>query len=112
MRGLSPAAAAAQEAYDEAGLEGMIEGVEPLGYYHYDKQFSGGATRIEVGVFLMRISRQLATWPEQAERETRWCSPEEAALMVAEPELAAILRDLRDGPATRLSASQALGAVS
>ena len=31
-------------------------------------------------VFLMRVSRQPATWPEQAGRGTRWCDLGEAAL--------------------------------
>ena len=99
MRKLSPAAAATQEAYEEAGLEGTIEGEMPIGRYHYDKQVGSSATRVMVEVFLMRVSRQLATWPEQAERETRWCDPDEAASLVAEPELAALLRGLRDDPA-------------
>ena len=112
MRRLSPTAAAVQEAYEEAGLEGTIEGEGPIGLYHYDKQLGCDVVRIEVGVFLMRVSQQLATWPEQAERETRWCDPDEAALMVAEPELAALLRGLRDGPATPSLAARASGAVS
>jgi len=49
-----------------------------------------------VKVFLLRVERQLEIWPERAERETRWCSPEEAAELVAEPKLAAILRNLRE----------------
>ena len=99
MRKLSPAAAATQEAYEEAGLEGTIEGEMPIGRYRYDKQVGSSETRVMVEVFLMRVSRQLATWPEQAERETRWCDPDEAASLVAEPELAALLRGLRDDPA-------------
>ena len=112
MRRLSPAVAAAREAYEEAGLEGSIEGEGSIGHYHYDKQLGDGVARVEIGVFLMRISRQLATWPEQAECETRWCDPDEATLMVAEPELAVFLRGVRDGPAMLSSASQASGAVS
>ncbi len=96
MRRRSPAAAAAQEAYEEAGLQGTIKADRPIGHYHYDKQLGSSSARIRVGVFLMRVSRQLATWPEQTERETRWCDPEEAALLVAEQELAALLRGLRD----------------
>jgi 8-oxo-dGTP pyrophosphatase MutT (NUDIX family) len=34
---LSPGATAAREAYEEAGLEGSIEGATPIGHYHYDK---------------------------------------------------------------------------
>lgn len=112
MRRLSPAAAAAREAYEEAGLESTIEGDGPIGRYHYNKQLDGGVARVEVSVFLMRVSRQLATWPEQAERETRWYDPDEAALMVAEPELAALLRGLRDAAAMPSSASRTSSSMS
>ena len=96
MNGMSPAAAAAREAYEEAGLEGTIEDAVPIGHYHYEKGLPGGrSVRLQVAVFLLIVSRQLPIWPEQAERETRWCDPEEAAELVAEPELAAILRALR-----------------
>jgi 8-oxo-dGTP pyrophosphatase MutT (NUDIX family) len=96
MRKLSPGAAAAREAFEEAGLEGSIESEEPLGYYHYDKTLDDGSSaRVKVLIFLMRVARQRDTWPEQIERETRWCDPEEAAELVEEPELAAVLFDLR-----------------
>ena len=96
MRKLFPGAAAAREAYEEAGLEGTIEGASPIGHYHYDKQLGSDVARVKVSVFLMRVLRQLAEWPEQAECETRWFDPMETALMVAEPELAVLLRGLRD----------------
>jgi len=93
---LSPAATAMREAYEEAGLEGTIESTTPIGHYRYDKGFAGGrSVKVRVDVFLMRVSRQLESWPEQSERETRWYGPEQAAELVAEPELAAILRGLR-----------------
>lgn len=100
MRRFTPEAVAAQEAYEEAGLQGTIEDSGPIGRYHYDKHLASRVARIRVDVFLMRVSQQLATWPEQAERETRWCDPEEAALLVVEQDLAALLRGLRDGAAS------------
>jgi TnpA family transposase len=48
-----------------------------------------------VGVFLLRVLRQLETWPEQAERETQWFDPEQAADLVSETGLADILRTIR-----------------
>ena len=94
---LAPAAAAAREAYEEAGLEGEIVDGPPIGRYSYTKQLTGRrCRRLNVDVFLMRVSRQLASWPEQAERETAWFSLDEAASEVAEPELAAIFVSLRD----------------
>jgi 8-oxo-dGTP pyrophosphatase MutT (NUDIX family) len=96
MRKLSPWAAAAREAYEEAGLEGTIENEKPIGHYHYDKGGDDGSkTRVRVEVFLLRVSRQLEAWPEQAERKTCWFGLEEAADCVDEPELAAIMRTLR-----------------
>ena len=98
MAKLSPAAAAAREAYEEAGLEGTIEDAAPIGHYRYEKGLGGGRfAEVQVEVFLLIVSHQLPTWPEQAERETHWCAPEEAAGLVAEPELAAILRALAPG---------------
>ncbi len=95
MRRRAPCDAAAREAYEEAGVEGAVAS-EPVGRYRYAKQRDDGRlTRVEVEVFLLRVARQLASWPEQAERETLWCDPERAAALVAEPELAAILRGLR-----------------
>ncbi len=95
MRKLSPWAAAAREAYEEAGLEGTIERETPVGSYSYDKGgVDGSKIRVQVEVFLLRVARQLQAWPEQAERETHWYDPEEAADLVEEPELAVILREL------------------
>jgi len=93
IRRLSPGAVAAQEAYEEAGLEGTIEPETPIGHYRYEKRLDGGSTvRVQVNVFVLRVVRQMEAWPEQAERETRWFAPEQAADLVAEPGLATILR--------------------
>ena len=95
MRRRTPSEAAAVEAYEEAGVEGSIETGQPIGSYQYRKRLDNGAVaRIEVSIFLFRVVRQLSSWPEQAERQTRWFSPAEAAERVAEPELAAILRGI------------------
>lgn len=95
IRKLSPAAVATREAFEEAGLEGAIVGDAPVGCYRYDKLLdSGRVTRVRVDVFLLRVELQRETWPERAERETLWCDPEAAAAMVAEPDLAVILRGM------------------
>jgi 8-oxo-dGTP pyrophosphatase MutT (NUDIX family) len=91
---LAPAAAAAREAFEEAGIEGVIRPATPIGHYPYTKALEDGARIVEVAVYLLWVERQRKIWPERAERETRWFSREEAAQRVAEPELAAILRAL------------------
>ena len=95
-RRLTPRAAAAREAYEEAGIEGSIRPPDPVGRYHYAKRLEAGEIRIKVKVFLLHVERQLDTWPEQDQRRTRWLSPEQAAELVDEPELAAILRAARN----------------
>ena len=93
MRKLTLGQAAEREAFEEAGLVGWIYGEDPVGRYQYEKQFDGGDTRIVgVDVFLFVVSAQRDTWPEQAERDTAWFDLEKAARLVAEPELAEVIR--------------------
>jgi 8-oxo-dGTP pyrophosphatase MutT (NUDIX family) len=96
MRKVAPGTAAAREAYEEAGIEGLIRPRAPVGNYRYAKSLETGNLPVKVEVFLLWVERQLDTWPEQAERETRWFSPEEAAEQVAEPELAPLLLSTRE----------------
>jgi 8-oxo-dGTP pyrophosphatase MutT (NUDIX family) len=93
IRNLTAAATAAREAYEEAGLVGMVVGDEPLGLYRYEKQRnSQRPTIFEVTVFLFAVERQLRKWPERSQRETRWCAPDEASRLVGPAGLADILR--------------------
>ena len=83
--GLTPAASAAKEALEEAGVEGEVS-AEPVGRYEYEKW--GGTCRVEV--FTLAVETVLGRWPEEF-RERRWLSPEEAARRVEEPELRRLL---------------------
>jgi 8-oxo-dGTP pyrophosphatase MutT (NUDIX family) len=95
-QGLRPAESAAREAYEEGGLIGQI-GERSIGAYHYDKQLSdGSAVSCVVEVFALKVQRQKRSWPERAERRTRWFPLPEAAEAVREPELRAIIRNLAD----------------
>ena len=89
-----PHRSAAREAFEEAGLLGETE-PEPLGSYAYPKRRAdGSAVTTEVLVFRFRVARQLRDWPERLERERRLFTPAAAAALVAEPDLAALLRSL------------------
>jgi 8-oxo-dGTP pyrophosphatase MutT (NUDIX family) len=91
---LGPHELAAKEAFEEAGLEGEI-GREPIGSYRYAKRrWNGRTVQCEVDVFPLAVERQLEDWPERAERETEWFTPAEAALLVDESGLVALLLDL------------------
>lgn len=93
MRGLTPGQAAAQEAYEEAGVFGEA-GAAPIGTYVYDKRLrDGGARRVVVEVFAMEVFVEQLSFPEQGQRDKAWISPAEAARRVDEPELAALISE-------------------
>lgn len=79
--------AAAQEAYEEAGLDGLIV-EQAIGDYEYLKRLKSGAARlVKVDVYPMKITGEHATWPEKGQRTLQWMAPVEAALAVQEPQL-------------------------
>jgi 8-oxo-dGTP pyrophosphatase MutT (NUDIX family) len=94
MKGKKPAQAAAQEAYEEAGLIGTIAGKRPIGTYHYSKRTDQGHVLCEVRVYLMRVEKQLDDWPEKQQRLTAWFDASKAAELVDEGALALIIAGL------------------
>jgi two-component system phosphate regulon sensor histidine kinase PhoR len=113
IAGRTPADSAAQEALEEAGIVGTVER-EPIGRYSYMKRRRfGEAVPAEVHLFRMTVEEERERWPEMAERERRWFSPQEAAAAVAEPELADVIRSLdpRPAPGTRALARNVLEAL-
>lgn len=92
---LSPAQAAAREAYEEAGVVGQIVGDLPIGSYRYLKRLTPKlAVPCEVEVFLLEVETQLDDWPEKRQRHARWFTPDEAATRVDEAELSSLIRGL------------------
>jgi hypothetical protein len=45
-------------------------------------------------VYLLEVKRQLETWPEKSQRDVRWFSLEDAADLVEEPGLTAVIASL------------------
>jgi 8-oxo-dGTP pyrophosphatase MutT (NUDIX family) len=91
MKGRKPHAAAGREALEEAGVEGRVA-KKPIGAYAYAKRLPDGRLLdCVVEVFAMAVDRQRKRWPERGQRTARWFSPAEAAEVVDEPELAALL---------------------
>ncbi len=92
IKGLSPGKSAAREAYEEAGVEGVVAD-RSIGSFQYRKRLRDGTTvTCDVDVFPLEVTGQRESWPEQGQREMRWCGVNEAAGMVQEPELARMLR--------------------
>jgi 8-oxo-dGTP pyrophosphatase MutT (NUDIX family) len=91
MPGLAPEAAAAQEAWEEAGVQGTMNPL-CIGRYGYQKCLSAEASvPCAVAVFGLRVEGLAKTFPEMKERRRKWFPLAEAAALVAEPELAMII---------------------
>lgn len=89
---LTPAASAAREAWEEAGVEGSIAD-DPVGMFAYDKVLGPSqAVPCLVSVFPLRVTRLRNRFPEVLQRQRKWFSPERAAQKVIEPELCELLR--------------------
>lgn len=98
MAGKTLPAAAATEAWEEAGVEGHVHEPE-IGRYRYDKeQDRGYSVPVEVRVFLIEAGRLRADFPEAEQRKRRWFTPQDAAGHVAEPGLREILLALPPVP--------------
>ena len=95
MVGKTDPQAAAQEAYEEAGIQG--ETLEaPVGHFRYAKRLKSGATQAcVVAVYPLEVLIQLGAWPEDQQRQRRWMPQAEAADAVHEADLAQLIRDFR-----------------
>lgn len=94
MRFRSLAEAAAQEAYEEAGVRGRVA-PEPLGRVAAPKSYRlAGTVDWLLVVHAMEVTRELPSWPEQHQRRRVWLSIEDAARRVRPKTLAPLIRAL------------------
>ncbi|MCU0899039.1 MAG: NUDIX hydrolase [Cypionkella sp.] len=94
MTGKSASEAAAQEAWEEAGVHGTPT-AEPLGFYGYDKlRPAGDALPCLVSVYPLRVTGLADRFPERKQRRRKWFDAAKAARKVAEPELRQMLDHL------------------
>lgn len=86
IEGRTAAESAAQEAYEEAGVEGVIA-EEPIGTYRTIKK--GGLARhvVEVDLYPLLVTRQLDSWPEMDRRHRHWVAIREARRLLNDPML-------------------------
>ncbi len=93
MEDRSAAEAAAQEAWEEAGIRGVVT-AEAMGQYTYAKtRPDADPLTCMVHVFEIKVGSLAKTYPEHRQRKRKWFSPEKAARKVAEPELQELLRN-------------------
>jgi len=79
--------AALQEAWEEAGLVGVLQ-PEPIGSFLYEK-WSGTC---HVTVFLMQVTEVAQDWPERSLRQRTWVSPVGALERIDDVGLTELLR--------------------
>lgn len=91
MAGKTWPEAAAQEAWEEAGVRGE-PGTSELGRFRHSKSgLLEGPLRCTVAVFPLRVDKELDRWPERGERTRSWFALTEAAAVVRSPDLAGII---------------------
>ena len=94
MTGVKDYDAAAQEAWEEAGVVGPVRR-KPIGSYRYDKLLPKKSIACRVTVYPLLVEIFDYAWPEYGERKRSWFSPDEAASLVLEKGLAKILSAFR-----------------
>ena len=100
MKGKHDYEAAAQEAFEEAGIKGKIHR-NPVGAFTYEKSVGANVEPIRVMVYLLESAETLKDWPEKGERRRQWMTAIEASTLVDEPALRHILLRLNAMPDAR-----------
>lgn len=94
MKGRSDAEAAAEEAEQEAGVRGRI-GKRPIGQYRYWKRLKDAFVPMTVTVFALEVDAEMQNYRESGERVRGWLRPEQAELLIDEPELKSLISEAR-----------------
>jgi 8-oxo-dGTP pyrophosphatase MutT (NUDIX family) len=82
---------ALQEAWEEAGLVGVLE-QEPVGSYLYGKY----GNTYHVTVFVLQVTKVADDWPEYGMRQRSWLTPREALDRLQDEGLRALVRSVAD----------------
>ena len=91
--GMTPADAAAHEAWEEAGVRGRVFDA-CLGLYSYNKWLDEDLSLpVIVAVFALEVHKLDDSYPEVEQRRRKWVSLNKAAARVDEPELKKIFAD-------------------
>jgi len=94
MKGKSGRKAATIEAQEEAGVLGKTL-KQPAGTYSYWKRLANRFVRVDVIVYLLEVTEELADWQEARRRQRAWLTPADAAMLIDEPDLSTLVRTLK-----------------
>lgn len=108
MLGMKPADAAAQEAWEEAGVIGTASDT-CLGLYSYYKQRDNSKKDVTLPclamVYPVKALKLKTDYPEAGQRRRKWVSRKKATKMIQEPELIQIIKTF-DPKSIRLQKKQ------
>jgi 8-oxo-dGTP pyrophosphatase MutT (NUDIX family) len=96
MKGRKPSAAAAVEAFEEAGVVGKV-GRRSVGRFTHRKSIGSRTFDCTVSIFPLKVRRKLKRWPERGQRKRRWFKGEKAAALVEVKGLRQAIRNLAEG---------------
>ena len=94
MKGKSGRKAAMIEAQEEAGVLGKTL-KQPAGTYSYWKRLSNRFVRVDVIVYMLEVTEELADWQEAKRRQRAWLAPADAAMLIDEPDLSTLVSTLK-----------------
>ena len=87
IEGLAPWEVAAQEAMEEAGIEGEVDH-RPIGSYRTFKTMAFRRKIVDVEMYPLRVTRQFDDWPEKSHRHRHWATLPEAKRLLSDALLA------------------------
>ena len=97
QKGLDAEGAALEEAWEEAGIRPVDDGLGLIGRFRYTKYLGGNVPVVtDVDVYAFECATLQEEYPEAEQRERRWMTPEAAAEQVEEEQLKTLLRDFPD----------------
>ncbi|MCG8407907.1 MAG: NUDIX hydrolase, partial [Phycisphaerales bacterium] len=91
IKDLTPSQCAAQEAFEEAGVEGRIAKGSIGSYFYFKRMDEGYSARCLVDVFPLEVKKLRSKFPEKGQRTLTWMSGKDAAKNVDEPGLRKII---------------------
>ena len=87
IEGLRPFETAAQEAMEEAGIEGEVDPT-PIGTYRAFKTLPFRRKVMLVEMYPLRVTQQLDEWPEKGRRRRHWAILPEAKRLLSDARVA------------------------
>lgn len=93
--GLSPPEVAAREAFEEAGVEGVVTEA-PIGSYSTVKVKGVRRMDVEVDMYPLKVEAQHDSWPEKGQRHRHWVLLPEARRLLSDARLVELAGELAE----------------